>query len=266
MYNLKEVKTYKNKDNIKIKSNNKEYVLYKVNNINRIIEIDKILNNKTEYYKITRNINNELITIYNNETYILLELNTNYEIQSNNIILSNKEFQNYNINQSNWINLWTIKNDYYESININNKIINETINYYIGIAENAIEFLKYNDIYSDKLFICNYRQNDKYNPLNIVIDCKEREVGEIIKNKFFYNDMSIQKIKELIKNYDIKKIIARMLYPNYYFDIVDEFINGKVNEEKIKLILSKQTKFEELIKELCINENILLPEWIKKDK
>ena len=61
MYNLKEIKTYKSKDSIKIKSNDKEYILYKINNPKRVLEIDKILNNKTEYYKIVRTINNEIL-------------------------------------------------------------------------------------------------------------------------------------------------------------------------------------------------------------
>lgn len=267
MYNLNNINIYKSKEYIKIKQNNKEYILYQINDPKRIIEINEILNNKTEYYKIIKNINNELITIYQNNYYVLLEINNNYQIQSSNIILNNKDYSNYKINQSNWLYLWSKKNDYYESITINNIYIKETINYYIGLAENAIEFIKYNDIYTDRLFICNCNKNDLYNPLNIVLDCKEREVGEVIKKEFFYNEISIENIKNELKNYNIKKVIARLLYPNYYFDIVDEFINSKVDENKIKNILSKQSKYEELIKEISkYDQSILLPDWIKKDK
>lgn len=267
MYNLNNINIYKSKEYIKIKQNNKEYILYQINDPKRIMEINEILNNKTEYYKIIKNINNEIITIYQNNYYVLLEINNNYQIQSTNIIISNKEYSNYKINQSNWLYLWSKKNDYYESITINNIYIKETINYYIGLAENAIEFIKYNDIYTDRLFICNCNKNDLYNPLNIILDCKEREVGELIKKEFFYNDISIENIKNELKNYNIKKVIARLLYPNYYFDIVDEFINNKVDENKLKNVLSKQSKYEELIKEISkYDQNILLPDWIKKDK
>lgn len=267
MYNLNNINIYKSKDYIKIKQNNKEYILYQINDPKRIIEINEILNNKTEYYKIIKNINNEIITIYQNNYYVLLEINNNYQIQSSNIILNNKDYSNYQINQSNWVYLWSKKNDYYESITINNIYIKETINYYIGLAENAIEFIKYNDIYTDRLFICNCNKNDLYNPLNIVLDCKEREVGEVIKKEFFYNEISIENIKNELKNYNIKKVIARLLYPNYYFDIVDEFINSKVDENKIKNILSKQSKYEELIRKISkYDQSILLPDWIKKDK
>lgn len=267
MYNLNNINIYKSKEYIKIKQNNKEYILYQINDPKRIIEINEILNNKTEYYKIIKNINNELITIYQNNYYVLLEINNNYQIQSSNIILNNKDYSNYKINQSNWLYLWSKKNDYYESITINNIYIKETINYYIGLAENAIEFIKYNDIYTDRLFICNCNKNDLYNPLNIVLDCKERELGEVIKKEFFYNEISIENIKNKLKNYNIKKVIARLLYPNYYFDIVDEFINNKVDENKLKNILSKQSKYEELIKEISkYDQSILLPDWIKKDK
>ena len=155
MYNINNINIYKNKDFIKIKQNNKEYVLYQINDPKRIIEINEILNNKTEYYKIIKNINHEIITTYQNNYYVLLEINNNYQIQSSNIILNNKDYSNYQINQSNWVYLWSKKNDYYESITINNIYIKETINYYIGLAENAIEFIRYNDIYTDRLFICN---------------------------------------------------------------------------------------------------------------
>lgn len=267
MYNINNINIYKNKDFIKIKQNNKEYVLYQINDPKRIIEINEILNNKTEYYKIIKNINHEIITTYQNNYYILLEINNNYQIQSSNIILNNKDYSNYQINQSNWVYLWSKKNDYYESITINNIYIKETINYYIGLAENAIEFIKYNDIYTDRLFICNCNKKDLYNPLNIVLDCKEREVGEVIKKEFFYNEISIENIKNELKNYNIKKVIARLLYPNYYFDIVDEFINSKVDENKLKNILSKQSKYEELIRKISkYDQNIVLPDWIKKDK
>lgn len=267
MYNLNNINIYKSKDYIKIKQNNKEYILYQINDPKRIIEINEILNNKTEYYKIIKNINNEIITTYQNNYYVLLEINNNYQIQSSNIILNNKDYSNYQVNQSNWVYLWSKKNDYYESITINNIYIKETINYYIGLAENAIEFIKYNDIYTDRLFICNCNKNDLYNPLNIVLDCKEREVGEVIKKEFFYNEISIENIKNELKNYNIKKVIARLLYPNYYFDIVDEFINSKVDENKIKNILSKQSKYEELIRKISkYDQSILLPDWIKKDK
>ena len=267
MYNLNCINIYKNKDYIKIKENNKEYILYKIYNPKRVIEINEILKNQTEYYKIIKNINNEIITFYQNEYYVLLEINTKYLIQSNNIILSSKDYYNYQINQSNWINLWSKKNDYYESISINNNYIKETINYYIGLAENAIEFTKYNDIYTDNLFICNCNKNDLNNPLNIVLDCKEREIGELIKQDFFNDNLSIKNIKNILSNYNIKKVIARLLYPNYYFDIVDEIINNKVDENKLKNILSKQKKYEELIKEISkYDQSIIIPNWIKKDK
>ena len=78
MYNLNDINIYKNKDYIKIKEDNKEYILYKIYNPQRIIEINNILKNQTEYYKIIKNINNEIITIYQDNYYVLLEINTKY--------------------------------------------------------------------------------------------------------------------------------------------------------------------------------------------
>lgn len=71
MYNLNNINIYKSKECIKIKDNNKEYIFYKIYNPQRIIEINDILKNQTEYYKIIKNINNEIITVYKENYYVL---------------------------------------------------------------------------------------------------------------------------------------------------------------------------------------------------
>ncbi len=63
MYNLNNINIYKNKDYIKIKQINKEYILYQINEPKRVLEINQILSNKTEYYKIIKNNYNPVVTI-----------------------------------------------------------------------------------------------------------------------------------------------------------------------------------------------------------
>mgnify|MGYP003305961678 CR=1 FL=1 len=221
--------------------------------------------------KIIKNINNELVTIYNNNKYVLLEVNTNYQILSKNIKYNSNDYQNLSINHSNWEYLWTIKNDYYDKLNTDNKYIQETKDYYMGLAENALQFIKYNNIKSDEIYLCRLEIIDEKFPTNIILDCKEREIAEIIKKEFFYKNKSIEEIvielDKIINKYDVKKIIARLLYPNYYFDLYDKFIKQEENIKEITHVISKNKKYEELIKKIYHKypNDILMIDWLIKD-
>lgn len=272
MYNLNDINVFKTKEKIYIKTKNKKYIFYKVYNEQRLRETNNILKNQTEYYKIIKNINNEIITIYNGYQHVLLEVNNEYNIISTKIILKAIDYENMSINHSNWIKLWTIKNDYYDNLNTKNKYINETKDYYIGMAENAIRFIKVNNIKNDQLTICRLKLFDEKLPTDVVLDCKEREIAEIIKYNFFNKNISHQKVIEelepVINNYEIKKIIARLLYPNYYFDLYDQLLHNEEDTNKIKKVITKNKEYEKLIKEIYNkygNSNIIMPNWIIKD-
>ena len=234
MYNLNNISIYKKKNKISIKYNDERYIFKKIVNERRIFEIHSILNNKTEYYKIIPNIYNNIITEYNGNKYILLNENTNHEINSKEIYLETQKYNNYSINHSNWEKLWTVKNDYYELNEIHNNYLYESKEYYIGLAENALQFIKINSIKFNNLTITKLKIEKGLYPDNAIIDCQEREISEIIKYKFFFSNIKYEELDELIKGKNIKKIIARLLYPNYYFDIYDEFLKGKENIKKIK--------------------------------
>ena len=178
-----------------------------------------------------------------------------------------EKYNNYSINHSNWQKLWTIKNDYYEFNKEQNKYLNESKEYYVGLAENALEFIKINGIKFEEAKISKLNISKGLYPDNVIIDCEEREIAETIKYNFFSDNINYKEIEELIKGKDIKKILARLLYPNYYFDIYDEFINGKENINKIKKLVSKIKKYEEFISYIYIKygtNNIIMPEWLKK--
>ena len=73
--------------------------------------------------------------------------------------------------------------------------IYNTVDYYIGLGENAITYMKeLNDnINSSSLSITHRRIGvnstmfDLYNPLNLIIDYKVRDVSEYLKDAFFNN-------------------------------------------------------------------------------
>lgn len=269
MYNLNNINIYKTKEKIVIKSNSKKYYFEKIINEKRLIEVNEVLKNKTEHNKIIKNIYGQLYTEYHQNKYVLLEENSNYIIHSNNIILNAMEYKNYSINQSNWIMLWSKKNDFYENHIPTNKYLIESKDYYMGMAENAIQYVKYHNQTTEKLVINYLNIKDDTNPINIILDCNERKIAEGIKYDFFEEDKNIldicTKLDKKIYNYNIEKIYSRLLYPNYYFNIYDEFIIGEGDEEKLKQIISKVNKYEELLAYIATKYNIDCPEWIKKD-
>ena len=82
---------------------------------------------------------------------------------------------------------------------------------------------------------------------------------------------SIENIRSHLIGYDknsIILIIARMLFPSYYFDIYEEIILGNKNENELEKIIEKKNnvlKVINLIFDIYINYNIPIIYWIKKE-
>ena len=194
---------------------------------------------------------------YDQQLYVLLEFN-------NNVIPVTKKIKpriNYTLNRSNWYDLWIKKTNYiieqYSEIVRKYPHIEGVIDYYIGMAENAIEYLKINNSISNnhEIYISYKRYSNMENPLNIVLDCKERLLAEKIKNDFFQLNKKIETISILgdiqKKQLSFHKVYARLLYPTYFFDILEN-IENKSFESKIKTIIKKTFEYEMLLKEFYL--------------
>ena len=171
----------------------------------------------------------------------------------------------FNIKSINWKNLWQEKLDYYEyqisQIGIKYKNLSKSLNYYIGLCENAISLLNYVDFSKITQCVCHrrifYKENsdDFYNPLEMVIDNRTRDIGEYIKIYYINGKITVNEIIENIINMnlsynEILLLLSRLLYPTYYFDIYDEILQGKIAEEKIDLVIKKTEQYELLIKDI----------------
>lgn len=249
LYNFKNPNIYKQKNNYIIIDEDEKYILQTIEDVKRVNEICQILKNKTNHNKIIRNKMGENITKHNNKLYILVKEHKVSNSSYNNVIVENN--QNSSINYSDWIKLWERKIDYYDNIKTDDKLLTEANDYYIGLAEIAIQYCKKNVRKSKYLNICNTDFEDMYNPLKVVLDCSEREIGEQIKYYFFYKDINELNVNQLIKNKDIDKIIARLLFPNYYFNLYEYH---KEMKEKLIKIISLAEKYEKFI-EKFIKEN-----------
>ena len=73
---------------------------------------------------------------------------------------------------------------------------------------------------------------------------------------------------KLIAIYAIKITIARILFPNYYFNLYDLIIQNKTNEKEIINITKKSNEFEIYIKNIILYFSkfykITPIEWILK--
>ena len=117
---------------------------------NDIYNINMFLNNMISMDNIILNRYNEPTTNINNVNYILIRKNDEYSLSLVNIAnmanMNNMYLLNmHNLERNNWEMLWSNMIDYYEEqIGENTKkypLIRESIDYYIGLTENAISYI-----------------------------------------------------------------------------------------------------------------------------
>lgn len=297
-YDIRVDKIKENKDN--------EYLIYSGSDIYKFMIYNRssddifdlynlnkeMINNNYIVDEIILNKNNNLLTNFDNKPFILIKLDIRkYSNKHNfnyyNNVIKLEKFKK--INRCDWISMWCEKIDYYEYqiSQFGNKypILGENLPFFIGISENAIQYLIYNinNNYTTKpvvshkrLFFYDYVE-DFYNPLNIIIDSRVRDVAEYIKNMYFNGQFNLDYVKRLIyfSNFSRDEFIllfSRLLFPSYYYDQYDEIINNGEDEKKIINIIDKIDGFLDVIREIyfyIVNDiRIYIPqiEWlIKKD-
>ena len=254
------------KDNnyrIVIDSNN--YLLCRCNR-NDLLNILKYIN-KYDFHTIINTINGDITIFLNNYDYVLLKLCTPYK----KITVDDLSSFNFNTNircdsVNKWISLWSSHIDYieYQIRELSNKypILAKYTYYYIGLTETAIELLKTINIdISEYIVHRKIKDNmtlvDLYNPVNLILDSKVRDIAEYYKDIFFKKDIDnvtyLKDLYESIKFFNISELklfFVRMLYPTYFFDLYDEIVGFGLKEENIYEIVDKSNKYEEVLKEL----------------
>ena len=245
-----------------ILANNEKYIFKKLNlvfvgdNYNRI---KSTLGKYNCFFDIVNNKYGNLITTISDEQYVLLRL-TNipnetislYDIK-NDIYIDGNLVSNF---REEWIKKWEQKIDYFEELLANKKeFYNElypAFQYYIGIGEESIAYLKsINDKDADIPVIQHHRLKVSsnlyyyYDPTNIIIDHCSRDIAEYIKSVVINSDDIEEFImildeylnSRVFSNYDIKMMYARILFPTFFFDYVEE----------IEMSSKKRSKGKELV-------------------
>lgn len=295
-YNLRIDNITQNNNNYYFTINNDNYcfTIYTrdIKESNEIYKLNKyMLSSNILVHEIIPNKDNYVVTIINNIPYILYKIyiNKNKKLTINELTyLSNYTYQVDKIlTRNNWNILWSNKIDYFEyQINQMGKkypILVDTFAYFTGLAENAISYVKYTTLEtqietSDNPVISHRKINNNtqslYNPLNIILDHKSRDIAEYIKLSFLNKNTNIyQELDSYFSNnyyseYGLRLLYARIIYPSFYFDMYEQIIQGLRKESDLLNIVSLLDDYELYLKEMYYYlkkyHNIPEIDWITK--
>jgi hypothetical protein len=239
------------------------------NNLYNTITVNTfILNNRDSFFT---KYNNKYIILYkNNNIGNVFCLNDIYKFWS-----INNNLDNYDI-----LDEWVKEVDQIEEklimFNMEFKTVQNSANYYIGMAENAIQLLNdyrnsinnYNDSIGHKLSYRLFDNNDLYNPFTFIKTNKMYDISNYIKYSFFQNTIDYNEIELLFRNgtdYENLFLFCNLMYPSVYFDLIKNVFLEKESETKIDSIIKNRKKYIKLLsfckKIVKSNKNIKLINW-----
>lgn len=261
------------------------FILFEGNieNLQNIYNLhNQLLKRGIYVHQIILNKDGQIITFVSGNPYIMLKTKyENEDINLNHILFFSQILvhadENYDLKK-----LWIEKNDHleYQITHVRNRypLISESFDYFIGLGENSIQLLgeisniNYPKVIAHKRIASNDTTFDLYNPLNLIVDTRIRDVAEYFKSNFFAGKNIDNELKNFLNNAKLTQneyylFLARMLYPTYYFDMYEEIINGKKKEEDINTITNKIHNYEKVLRMIYIHLKniIMLPtiEWLE---
>lgn len=261
---------------------------------NGILKLNKFMvENNILVHEIIPNKNGNIVSVVDNVPYVLYKVYINKDKK---ITLDELTFMSQydvvgvdSLKRNEWDTLWGTRIDYLEyQINQMGKkypILVDSFSYFVGMAENAISYVKNTIIETkkeklDKDVISHSKVYDSinsiYDPLNIIIDHKSRDVSEYIKASFFLNnkkifeELDIYFSKNYYSFYGIRLLFGRVVYPSFYFDLYDNVILGNVKESEVLNITSRTVEYEAYLREIYYYlrkfYNIPMIDWLTNDK
>ena len=292
-YNLYPPLLNKENDNYVFFVGNEKYYLTpyrrELSEIKDLVELNKrMISSNSLVHEIIINKFNEPISVISNENYVLLRVYVNdiKKIDINDIIYMLNENVDLSglksLLRTNWVSLWSSK-VYYIEYQMGHLIkkypfLNNTIDYYLGLCENAITYIKNLKMFSDykipigishKRIIKDATLFDLYNPLNLIIDYKVRNIAEYLKDAFFKDEDVNYILNIVFKNFwfdklNLSLLVARLLYPSYYFDLFEEIIDKELDENIVFSLTKKSSKYEEFIDLIIKNCNLQNLQWLSR--
>lgn len=203
--------------------------------------------------------------------YVLIKLNSLiddvslYDIYKYNISVSVTNNEPFHIK-------WRNRIDYLEiqlAELCENKLINNSFDYFVGVAEQLMSFIadNYNyhrDTYLVHRNIYNLNSIDFYNPENIYVGNKYNDILSYI---YFYSDWELlYKVLDSVDANDRIYFFVKLAFPFKYFYFVNMYVTGDSSKEcNIKKIVDDISSYERFLKKLesIFKYNVFY--WIKKD-
>ena len=235
----------------------------------------ELLNKNILVHEIISNNHKDILTYIKYTPYILMKINININkpISLEEISYLSNLHISYpkTLMRSNWAILWSKKIDYLEYYYEQNyhkyPLLSESFNYFVGLSENAISYLNYSvNHFSSESVDIGVISHDKitlddttyalYDPLNIIIDHKSRDLAEYIKISFFNDNYSIfDELDQYFEHqyfsiYGIHLLLARIMYPSFYFELCDSILSQKLDESSILTITSRIEDYENYLKDI----------------
>ena len=185
---------------------------------------------------------------------------------NNMLILNENKSKLY---RNSWASLWSAKLDYFEyqvsELGKDKPLVLDSFSYYLGLGENAISYLneitsKYTPSKDDRICLShkridvpNYKLN-YLNPFSFIMDYEVRDLASYIKSAFFKGEDALSYLKELLRIkrftiYSYGLFYARLVYPTYYFDIYEDIMSGKKDEDDLISVIDKVDDYEIFLKE-----------------
>ena len=284
-YNLNPLKIYKKNNYYFFFSNNDK--IYIIKSQKSKDYLDKLVKIKNDLYNngilistFIINNNGEYYTKKGNEYIVLLKYN---DISANDITLNdlNKYFaiNHRDLESNNLAKEWentidTIENEMSE-YNKEYSLVQESLNYFVGISENAIQMIKEvnfstNNI-SHKININNFNRFELNNPFNLINSNKMYDISNYIKYNFYNYTIDYNELHEIINKSskdDIVVLFCLLLYQEEYFEIVKKILLGKTDEKELNKYINRVNDYKSLlryIKNSLHNVSIFNGlEWIDK--
>lgn len=242
----------------------------------------EILKRNIYIHQIILNKDNQILTFVNGIPYILIQTVFYNEKVTLDKILSFSELYFKKNEEISLKTLWSEKNDHLayqiNSLKHRYKLINESFDFFLGLGETSIQLLNempnqnYPSVIAHKRIKASDTTLELYNPLNLTIDSRIRDIAEYFKAKFFNSESIDEELYNFLNNARIMTneyylFLARMLYPTYYFDIYEDIIRGKTKEEEIKKITEKIDEYMYILKQIYQNYkykiNFPTIEWLE---
>lgn len=253
-----------------------------------IEEIKKIIETyPKDFHKVVINRFSTIYTSFEGSEYILLKLNgpEHGELNLNDILSMQKmyEAKSTSLNRTNWGKLWGDKVDYLEyqvsELATPHKIISGSFSYYVGLAENAIEYFNLLDASGAKTYVSRRRLKspeymcDYINPLELVVDYRVRDIAGYLKAEFFdggevLKEIDIMVDKDFLTPLEYNLLFCRLLYPSYYFDVMQRILEGGRDENDLLYYIERVYDYEKFLNEVyrrfSKKSSMIKIEWLIK--